>query len=338
MNYKGGHKPLFHKVVIESGAPTSRAVRPYDSAIHEQQFRDFLRELECPDGIPDEQILPYLRSMSIEKISDAQNTVFDRYNPSLRWAFQPVIDGDIIPRPPLETWNLGLWHKVPIVTGFNRNEGSLYVDKSLSKSAEFTQFFKSLVPLFPQSDIDAIDSLYPDPLRYPDSPYEEHRKGVGAQYKRIEAAYGQYAYVAPARQTAELASASMSHPVYLYQWALISSELNGAQHGDNKDYEVCDPGVTKLSPTQRELAGTLNAYLTSFITTGDPNALRGDFPDRPRWESYDSKGRRKAMVFGEGNNELVGGRAGTSAAVLKDDEWARKESEFWWTKVDLSQQ
>ena len=44
MHYKENVAPLFHRVIIESGAPTSRAVRPYNAPIHEQQFKDFLRE------------------------------------------------------------------------------------------------------------------------------------------------------------------------------------------------------------------------------------------------------------------------------------------------------
>lgn len=179
MNYKENVAPLFHRVIIESGAPTSRAVRPYDAAIHEQQFKDFLKETGCPENYVNDQVFPYLRSLSSEVISAAQTAVFDKYNPSLRWA---VIDGDIIPRPPLETWLSGKWCKVPIMTGFTRNEGSLYVDKQLAEPAQFTSFFGNLLPLLSPADVAAIDALYPDG---PSSTYAEAREGVGAQYRRI---------------------------------------------------------------------------------------------------------------------------------------------------------
>jgi carboxylesterase type B len=206
----------------------------------------------------------------------------------------------------------------------------------MSKPEQFTDFFANLLPLLSLTDIDAIDKLYPDPSRYTDSPYVESRDGVGSQYKRIEAAYAQYAYVAPVRQTAELASAAMQPKVYLYQWALDSSILNLANHGDNMRYEVVDPAVLKLSPTQKELARTFNAYITSFIATGDPNSAVPKDLSCPLWESY-AKGDPKAMVFGFENKELVGGSTGPAAQLLPDT-WARKESEFWWSKVDLSQQ
>lgn len=336
MRYEQGKAPLFHKVIIESGASTSRAVRPFSADIHERQFKDFLEATGCPADCPEDEIFPFLRSVSYETVTKAQTAVFDKYNPSLQWAFQPIIDGDVIPRPPLESWESGRFHKVPIMTGFCRNEGSMYVDKQMSKSEQFTDFFAELLPLLSPSDITTIDELYPDPSKFADSPYVETRDNVGPQYKRIEAAYAQYAYVAPVRQTAEFASAAMSSPVYLYQWALDSTILNLANHGDNMRYEVVDPAVVKISPTQRELARTFNAYLTSFIATSDPNKIAPKDLSCPLWESY-ARDEPKAMVFGLENKELVGGPTGPSAQLLPDT-WARKESEFWWSKVDLSQQ
>ncbi|KAI9309889.1 Alpha/Beta hydrolase protein [Zopfochytrium polystomum] len=168
LNYDPETPPLFHRVVIESGAPTSRAVRLPNAPIHEQQFRDYLDALTA-------------RATSPTNKSSLQ--------PQPALGLQPVIDGEIIRRRPIDAWRQGLWHKVPIMTGFNGNEGSLY----------------------------------------------EHRLhlGVGTQYKRVEAAYGHYAYVAPVRQTADFA-AKAGVPVYLYHWALDSGPINrGAAREDN---------------------------------------------------------------------------------------------------------
>lgn len=331
MHYSEGVKPLFNRVIIESGAATSRAVRPYDAPVHEAQFKDFLAAAGVPADLAEDKVFSFLRSQPTEIIQEAQITVFDKYNPSLKWAFQPVIDGEVIPRPPLDSWRQGKWHKVPIMTGFQRNEGSLYVNKAMSKSNEFVDFFRNLLPLLSEEDLATIDKLYPDPATLSTSPYVEDRKGVGAQYKRIEAAYGHYAYVAPVRQTAEFASESV--PVYVYQWAAISTVLNGAQHADNMRYEVCDPKVMAVSKNQAELAQTLNSYVTNFIAKGNPNAGGGE---KPQWGVY-KKETPMAMVFGLDNEELIGGGLG-KAATFTDDSWGRKESEFWWSKVDLSQQ
>ncbi|KAI9901277.1 hypothetical protein N3K66_003094 [Trichothecium roseum] len=342
MYHEQGQPPLFHRAILESGAPTSRAVRPYDAPVHEQQFRDFLAACGLPADLPTPEVLPALRSLPLSVVGEAQTATFDRYNPSLRWAFQPCIDGDLVARPPLETWLSGRWHRVPIMTGFARNEGSLYVDKACSTPEQFLGFFRALLPLLPEADIRAIDALYPDPEKYPDaspSPYRETREGVGAQYARVEAAYANYAYQAPVRQTAELASsAPASAPVYLYQWALETSVLEGARHGDNMRYEACEARVLDISPAQAALAKTLHAYVVSFIVTGDPNALvpAAEEEKRPTWGRYE-RGRPRAMVFGEENKELVGGEAGSKVCEFVDDDWSRGQSEFWWSKVGVSQ-
>ena len=101
-------------------------------------------------------------------------------------------------------------------------------------------------------------------------------------------------------------------------------------------YEVVDPAVAKISASQLDIARNTNAYITSFIATGDPNKIKPKDLPLPEWEPY-TRDEPKAMVFGAENKELIGGPTGPSAQLLADT-WGRKESEFWWSKVELSQQ
>lgn len=89
-----------------------------------------------------------LRKQPEETIIAAQNLVFDTYNPSLRWAFQPVIDGDLLLQRPIDQWATGKRHKVPIMTGHCTNEGTYYVPSNLSTSEEFVDFWHTLLPHF----------------------------------------------------------------------------------------------------------------------------------------------------------------------------------------------
>ncbi|KAI0574641.1 PnbA Carboxylesterase type B [Pyrenophora tritici-repentis] len=337
LNYEEGKAPKFHRAIIESGAPTSRAVRNPDAEIHEKQFDDFLKELECPSSLSASETFNYLRSLPISAITKAQTKVFRKYNPSLRWAFQPVIDGEIIRGRPIDAWRDGRWHKVPIMTGFQGNEGSLYVNKKMSKSSEFLEFWKTLLPQLSDDDIQTINQLYPDPNEVPDSIYKETRleHGVGPMYKRIEAAYAQYAYVAPVTQTAWFAGQDV--PVYLYHWAMRRNVVDGARHGDNMLYGMRDPAICSYSKTQDKLSGILHAYITSFICTGSPNTLDGSYGSRPEWQSY-NKAQPRVMIFGKDNEEFIGGQNIGEPAVMIDDNYAKKESEFWWSRVELSQQ
>ncbi|RAH70187.1 putative extracellular lipase [Aspergillus aculeatinus CBS 121060] len=330
----------FHRAIIESGAATSRAVHAHNAALHEAQFREFVTAAGCAHtlSLPDPNILTCLRAAPSTTITTASSTVFDRYNPSVRWAFQPVIDGDLIKRRPIDAWRAGAWNKnIALLTGFNTNEGTYYVPTALATAAEFSAFFAALLPAWTAQDLRAIDALYPDPAVDGASPYLETRNiSVGPQFKRVEAAYGHYAYACPVRQTARFVSAAQQQrePVFLYRWALNRTVLGGANHGDQMAYETFDPEVRAFSPAQEEMAGTFHAYITSFIVSGDPNAVRGRFARRPRWEPFDAS--QRIMVLGEGNDERAGGRGVGVTAQMADDEWSSKECDFWWTKSGVS--
>ncbi len=200
LNYKEGVAPLFHKAIIESGAPTSRAVHPFDAQVHEDQFSLFVSEAGCSD-VPRESVTSCLRSKPETVITNASTVVFDKYNPSLRWAFQPVIDHSLIHGRPIDVWGSGKWNRVPIMTGHVTNEGTYYVPVSTSTSEDFVNFWHVLLPHYSAEDLATINSLYPDPSQDETSVYRDTRDvqaiGVGPQFKRVEAAYAHYAYVCP---------------------------------------------------------------------------------------------------------------------------------------------
>lgn len=178
--------PPFHKAILESGATTSRAVYAPTHPLHEAQFRRFLKELDC-SAVPEDKIISTLRSLDTDDIKRASDTVYNHYNPSVRWPFQPVIDGEggMIPVAPIDAWHSGKWHKIPILTGFNTNEGARFVPQVLSTSKEFTSFFHKLLPGLSESDLKALNEAYLDPLIYKDSKYAERRtrNGLGSQVR-----------------------------------------------------------------------------------------------------------------------------------------------------------
>ncbi|KMP01349.1 acetylcholinesterase [Coccidioides immitis H538.4] len=327
--HKTRSKRLFHRAIIDSGATTARAVYPPNNPLHKRQFEEFLLEAKC-SNISDDKVMPCLRSKPVLDIARASERIFNRYNPSDRWAFQPVIDGEIIDKAPIKNWKSGVWNKIPILTGFNTNEGAPFVPSNIATSEEFDDFFRALIPPLPPSDLRLLNKIYPDPLKDPESPYVEHRQiNVGPQYKRITAAYGQFAYVCPVRQTAHLASEGQREPVYLYHWALNKTVKGGASHGDQGEYEVYGRSARQFSKTQETIAGFIHAYITSFITKGDPNHIKGEYADRPRWDRFRMKSARSVMVFGDGNDERAGGGHVGVAAQMGDIKWCEEECNFW---------
>lgn len=329
----------FHRAIIQSGSATSRDCRPYNSKIIEQYFADFLAETRCPQDLSARDTFTFLRKLPLTDIINAQDTVFNKYEPTMQWAFRPVKDGDIIPRSPLESWYRKQYYKVPIMTGFCTNEGSLYVDRKLSEPDQFTQFMRTLLPNLPDEDIARVNGLYPDPSTG-NSEYHDDRVGdnIGPQYMRTEAAYGHYSLLAPVRQTAHLASSVPSAPpVYLYHWDVSTTLYGGAAHADNLGYEVFDHKTISLSEGQKEVAGIFHAYITSFICHGgDPNKLQGRYKHRPKWEPY-THNHPLTMVLGKDNRELIGGNVGTPAELSLETCYD-EQCKFWWSKVAMTQQ
>ncbi|KAH6897138.1 Alpha/Beta hydrolase protein [Thelonectria olida] len=329
-------KKLYHKAIMDSGAHTARAVHPPNAELNTQHFREFLDLTPCASfkDLLDPKILTCLRDLPFETVDAAGKDVFARSDASIRWAWQPVIDGNIISRRPLDAWKSGKFNRVPILTGSTHNEGAYYVPRGADKPEDFIGFFKTLLPHLTAEEAAELEALYPDPATDPSSPYLETRSipGIGSQYRRLEAAYGQYAYTCPVRQTAIWATSHSAEDrgVYLYHWALNKTAIFGANHGDQMRYQTYNKEVREISPAQDEVAGKLHAYCTSFITRGgDPNALRGKFSGRPEWKSWKG-GEGLTMLFGEGNDERAGGTSAGVAAQLVDYRWGREQCDFWW--------
>ncbi|KAI1065218.1 hypothetical protein LB507_001167 [Fusarium sp. FIESC RH6] len=327
-------KKLFHKAIMDSGAHTARAVHPPDAALSTQHFRELLDLTPCSHfkNLKDPKILSCLRGLPSETVDNAGKEVFARSDPSIRWAWQPVIDNDVISRRPIEAWKSGEFHRVPILTGSAANEGAYYVPLKADKPEEFTGFFKSLLPHLTKSEVEELERLYPDPSTHPDSPHVDTRgiPGVGSQYKRLETAYGHYAYTCPVRQTVIWATYhDNAQPAYLYHWALNKTALFGANHGDQMRYQTFNREVREISPAQREVSGDFHAYCTSFITRSDPNSIKGQFKNRPEWTSFEN-GKGKTMLLGRGNDERAGGTGVGKAAELVDFTWGDEQCGFWW--------
>lgn len=86
---------------MESGAATARAVYSYNHPLHERQFKEFIAKLGAQD-VPEDKLMGYLRRQNVDLVKKASEAIFENYNPSVRWPFQPVHgDGEMIPIRPI---------------------------------------------------------------------------------------------------------------------------------------------------------------------------------------------------------------------------------------------
>ena len=225
-------KPPFIKAILESGATTARAVFYPTHPRHLVQFREFLIAAGA-EGVPESEIFNHLRKLPISTIIQASHVVWDKYCNSVTWPFQPVIDGpntlanssqidtlspttntpappQLIPTLPISSWTSGTHLRIPIITGFNTNEGTVFVPADANTADEFRAFFQTLIPSLNQTDLDALEALYPDPATQRNSPYRLVPEGAGLQWARLDAAYSHYAYICPVLQTAHYMSAALA--------------------------------------------------------------------------------------------------------------------------------
>lgn len=320
------NEPPFHKAILESGAPTSRAVLNPHHPRHEGHFAQLLSELGLDSS---DTPLSKLRAVPLATLTRAAKNVWAANAEAVTWPFQPVIDGPggSIPAPPLSLLKEGRGRGIPLITGFCTNEGSAFVPP-MHSSAAFASFFKTLVPGLGAADLDALEALYP----LEDFPGEPPVKGLGAHWRRTEAAYAHYAYIAPVLQTAM--HLGRHAPVYVYEFAVRDAVMGMANHTDQTPY------VTRLEgglgyPGLREVARRMHGFFAGFLAG---EAMEG-WPAfvAPDAEGLGEEGQGKIMVFGKGNSELLGGEAGVAAEVRTLGGRELERVRFWWERTGLSQ-
>ncbi|KAK4216132.1 lipase 1 [Rhypophila decipiens] len=356
MYYANSSTPApFHKAILESGATTARAVLLPTHPRHLIQFREFL--IACNlEGVPEEEIFARLREVPIETIAKASRSIWDLYEPSVTWPFQPVIDGpnllansstaadtpSIIPDLPIHSWRKGKHLRIPVLTGFNSNEGTVFVPANANTNSEFRSFFRALIPGLTAHDLDELEKLYPDPVTHLMSPYRSVPSDKGRQWARLDAAYSHYAYICPVLQTAHFLSnmTDAKVPVYIYRYA-AKGNWGTANHGDETPIVAHDvgfldnnggmPGLTAVSDAMHAAWSTFvisksgNITSTGLTKTGEEVLQWPEFKSpfsKEEEKEAGQKNRRwlwglgsgdgpsgdtgRILVFGEGNDERMG--------------------------------
>ncbi|MEX2207172.1 MAG: carboxylesterase/lipase family protein [Myxococcota bacterium] len=109
---------LFQRAIAQSGGASHGLDEASACAITEE----FLRELELP-----ESGLERLRELPVAALLEAQSRVVTRRIGTPGWLpFQPVVDGVVLPEPPLAAIRAGLSRLVELIVGSNRDEWKLF--------------------------------------------------------------------------------------------------------------------------------------------------------------------------------------------------------------------
>lgn len=295
---------LFHKAILQSGA-AHNVSSPEKAARVAAQFFELLGIAEpSPEALVD---VPVTRLMEAQARATIGNGL---ENGIMAW--QPCIDGDLIPENPLAAIDRGDARDVPILIGTNRDEYRLFTffDRDRVTDAELASRVRRIARRGQQEDAALAAKIlgtYGPPTGARDPGPGE--RWVALQSDRI--------FHYPATR---LADAQASHQAqtwsFLFEWTLplIGGGL-GACHGLELPFvfgatrtRILRLGLVADRKAAR-LADVMQDAWVAFARTGQPQSM--GLPDWPAYETH----RRYTMTLG-----------GTRGVVKDPHEAARA---FW---------
>jgi para-nitrobenzyl esterase len=278
---------LFARAIPQSGA--AHNVHSRETAT--QVAAHFLEEL----GLSPSEAPRKLRDVPPDKLLDShQQTMLKLGTNASVLPFQPLVDGESLPEPPLEAIRAGCAADVSLLTGTTRDEWKLFgvLDAGIRKLDE-DRLVRRLSRQLPGADVEALIETYRSARegRAASEPYE--------LYCAIET---DCVFRIPAIRLAEAQSAHQPS-TFFYQFNWESPSLGGALgacHAIDLPFVfgVLDKEGAELfaggGPEARQLSERVMDAWISFAREGDPG--HAGLP-RGHWKAYESA-RRATMILG----------------------------------------
>ncbi len=251
-------KGLFHRAIGESGGALGDGLLGYQQLdVHAKSDGEWVTKLGAKS-------LKDLRAMSTEAILEAAK------NRGMV-GFGPDIDGKLLVEPVADAYAAGRQSHVPLLAGWNRDEGSFFVQGGMTLDK-----FKGMAASQFKDRADEFLKLYP-------ANNDEQAMRAGIDYGSDSfIAFSTWKWMEAHRKTGQ-------SPVYRYHFELPSPPSkfhpgSFAFHSDDIEYVFgtldTRPG-SEWRPEDRKLSEEMMGYWTNFAKTGDPNGA-----GLPAWPKY----------------------------------------------------
>ena len=258
---------LFHRAIGQSGAVLA-PVRALRDEVHGMQSAESLgTELAASLSAP---TLDALRALPAHVVLEAAS--------AQEWPTSPVVDGVVLPDQPGTLFSEGRQHDVPVMAGFNKDEGT-----SLTAPAwrpQEPQAWEQSVRARFDTHADAMLEVYP--AETPEASFLDAFRDEWFGWQTTE--------WANRMQNVD----SQAWVYYFTQHPPVpGSDQLRAFHAAEIAYAFGNHQLFEDTPAQDvALAEMMSDYWVSFAEDGDPNRA-----DLPSWEAWDPA-RRNYLEFG----------------------------------------
>ncbi len=192
--------------------------------------------------------------------------------------FDPVIDGHVLLKHPLATFDAGEQNRVPLIIGSNGDDGNVFTDRLPIRSlAGYRLAVRTLFGAFADR---ALEFFPAD---------EGNFRQMATRLVTVSA------FVAPARRFAR-GMANADANAYVYHFTRVAPQMAekglGAIHGVEIPYVFGADMIRALGQTDQDLSDMMSETWIRFAASGDPSG------DGLVWPPYD--GREQYIEFGDG--------------------------------------